>query len=97
MLKAVQKCLESSTDRKFGNHGTWWSLPSTGDVIQYFTYHGNVICRVNWTQRTVYLTNAGWDTSSTNRALNDYKRHFSDSKNFAPGIVFEINDTRENN
>ena len=90
MLKSVERCLECKTDRSFGNHGTWWSMPCTGDIIQYFTYHGNVICRVNWTQKTVYLTNSGWDTRSTNRALNDYKHWFTENTDF------EIIDKREN-
>lgn len=97
MLKAVQNCIDSQTDRKFGNHATFWSYVSTGDIVQYFTYHDNIICRVNWTRKTVQLTNAGWNTKSTNRALNDYKAYFSDSSNFAPGVEFEITDTRENN
>ena len=91
MLKSVEKCLHSKKDLKVGNHGTWWSLPSTGEQIQYFTYHGNVICRVNWTKHTVYLTNAGWNTSSTNRALNDYKRYFQEGWS----ITWDITDTRE--
>lgn len=97
MLKAIQRCIDSQTDRKFGNHGTFWSYVSTGDIIQYFTYHDNIICRVNWTRKTVLLNNAGYYTKSTNRALNDYKAYFSDSSNFAPGVVFEIIDAREKN
>ena len=88
MLKAVQKCIDSKTDKKVGNHATFWTHPCTGDDIQYFTYHGNVICRVNWTRKKVSLDNAGWNTSSTNRALNDYKRYFSSNG-------FEVIDRRE--
>ena len=79
MLKSVLNCVSSIKDAKFGNHATFYSTPITGDSIQYFTYHGNIICRVNWTQKTVLLTNAGWNTSSTNRALNDYERYFKEN------------------
>ena len=90
MLKAVLNCVSSTKDAKFGNHGTYYSTPITGDSIQYFTYHGNIICRVNYTRKTVYLTNSGWNTSSTNRALNDYKRYYSENH-----PTFTIIDERE--
>ena len=41
-----------------------------------FTYHGNTICMVDDTRRRVHLTNAGWNTPSTSRAINDYRRYF---------------------
>ena len=41
-----------------------------------FTYHGHIICAVDDVNQLVYLTHAGWFTSSTNRALNDYRTHF---------------------
>ena len=91
MLKSVLNCVSSIKDAKFGNHATFYSTPITGDSIQYFTYHGNIICRVNWTQKTVLLTNAGWVTPSTNRALNDYERYFKENH-----PTFVIIDERKN-
>ena len=62
--------------------------------MQYFTYFGNTICTVDWKNKKVYLTDAGYDTPSTNRTVNDYKRWFSNKKNFAPGLDLEIIDER---
>ena len=90
MLKAVLNCVSSIKDAKFGNHATFYSNTITGDSIQYFTYHGNIICRVNYTRKTDYLTNSGWNTGSTNRALNDYKRYYSENH-----PTFTIIDERE--
>ena len=91
MLKSVLNCVSSIKDAKFGNHATFYSTPITGDSIQYFTYHGNIICRVNWTQKTVLLTNVGWNTPSTNRALNDYESYFKENH-----PTFVIIDERKN-
>lgn len=89
MLKAVLNCLVSHTDRKFGNHATYFKKEEDKKCIQYFTYHNNLICVVNWTDQKVWLDNAGWNTSSTNRALNDYKRYFEENH-----PLFEITDNR---
>ena len=91
MLKSVLNCVSSIKDAKFGNHATFYSTPINGDSIQYFTYHGNIICRVNWTQKTVLLINAGWNTPSTNRALNDYESYFKENH-----PTFVIIDERKN-
>lgn len=92
MLKAVETLVMAHNNKKVGNHATYFSQNCE---VQYFTYHGNIICTVDWRNKTVRLSNCGWNTSSTNRALNDYKRYFSDGRNFAPGVEFEITDTRE--
>lgn len=41
-----------------------------------FLYHGNKICLVDDQRKRIILTNAGWRTRSTARALNDYRRYF---------------------
>ena len=92
MLKAVERLVLANCKKRVGNHATYFSQNCE---MQYFTYFDNIICTVDWMHKTVRLTNCGWNTSSTNRALNDYKRWFSDSRNFAPGVEFEIIDTRE--
>ena len=89
MLKSVLNCIASDRDRKFGNHATFFSR-GNGNQIQYFTYHDNVVCRVNWTLKRVELSNCGWNTSSTNRILNDYKRYFE-----VHHPTFIIHDTRD--
>ena len=91
MLKAVLNCVSSTKDSKFGNHATFYSnIIANNNVVQYFTYHGNIICRVNWTRQEVLLTNAGYNTRSTNRALNDYKQYFTQNH-----PTFTITDERE--
>ena len=91
MLKAVLNCVSSTKDSKFGNHATFYSnIIANNNVVQYFTYHGNIICRVNWTRKEVFLTNAGYNTCSTNRALNDYKQYFTENH-----PTFTIIDERE--
>lgn len=47
-----------------------------------FLYHGNTICLVDDEKRRVILTHAGWDTSSTTRALNDYRKYFVDERGY---------------
>ena len=91
MLKAVLNCVSSTKDAKFGNHATFYSnIIANNNVVQYFTYHGNIICRVNWTRKEVLLTNASYNTRSTNRALNDYKQYFTQNH-----PTFTIIDERE--
>lgn len=91
MLKAVERLVMSHRSLTVGNHATHFSQDCQ---VQYFTYHGNTICTVDWMNKKVFITDAGWDTISTNRACNDYKRWFSDRRNFAPGVEFEIIDKR---
>lgn len=91
MLKSVSTLLGSKKDKKVGNHATYWTTNFMDDQVQYFTYHGNIICRVNWTRGMVYLTTSGWNTRSTNRALNDYKRFFLNDMS----RKWEIEDMRE--
>ena len=43
-----------------------------------FLYHGNKICLVDDRRKRIILTNAGYRTRSTTRALNDYQRYFVD-------------------
>ena len=91
MLKAVERLVLANCKKRVGNHATYFSQNCE---MQYFTYFDNIICKVDCMNKTVRLTDAGWDTISTNRAVNDYKRWFSNKRNFAPGIEFEIIDER---
>ena len=91
MLKAVETLVNASNNKKVGNHAMYFSQNCE---MQYFTYHGNIVCTVDWMNKKVYLTDAGWDTVSTNRTVNDYKRWFSNKNNFAPGLDLEVIDER---
>ena len=72
MLKAVETLLNSEVSKKLGNH----QVEIKSD-IKYFIYHSTVICKVNTKNKTFIINNGGYNTSSTNRAINDYRRHFS--------------------
>lgn len=61
--------------------GTWGQIISreiahVNGYTREFTYHNNTICLVDDENRRVILTHAGWNTSSTSRAINDYRRYF---------------------
>lgn len=86
MLKAVESLVLANCKKRVGNHATYFSQNCE---VQYFTYFDNIICTVDWVNKKVVLTDAGWDTPSTNRAVNDYKRWYS-----RPGLYLEIIDTR---
>lgn len=72
MLKAV-KALVNHEVIKTGNH----SRESLGDYCEKFIYHWTPICVVNYSNRTFYTDNGGFNTSSTNRAISSYKYYFS--------------------
>ena len=46
------------------------------NATRSFTYHGNVICVVNDIADKFWLSHAGWFTSSTTQALNQYREWF---------------------
>lgn len=75
MLKAIVNLFETNK-KVIGNHSRDGWNDTTGHVTR-FKYHNNVICIIEWNNRTCILTNCGWNTPSTNRALNDYKRYVS--------------------
>lgn len=87
MMKALEKLVDSRANARVGNHAVMFcDIPHNGAALRIlhimqgatraFSYHENFICMVDDTRRRVYLTHAGWHTSSTTRALNDYKRYF---------------------
>lgn len=57
---------------KQGNH----RVETIGDITKYI-YHNTTICTVNNVKKTFKTDNGGWDTQSTTRAINDYKRQFT--------------------
>lgn len=97
MMKAFEKLVTSNGNARVGNHAVMFcDIPNNGAALHIlhimpgtsraFSYHGNYICHVDDTRRRVYLTNCGWGTTSTTRALNDYKRYFID------GLGYELVD-----
>lgn len=70
MLKSIIK-LVNKESKKIGNH----RCESFGDIVEYI-YHQTCICRVNKHTREFSVQNGGYNTSSTNRAINDYSRFF---------------------
>lgn len=87
MMKVLKALVESKKQQRVGNHAVMFcDIPHNGAALRIlhimqgatraFSYHENFICHVDDTRRRVYLTNCGWGTSSTSRALNDYRRYF---------------------
>ena len=74
-------CYYTGRGRKVG---TWGNVINKGEVkhvngfTRTFSYHDSTICLVDDEKQRIILTNAGWHTSSTTRALNDYRRYFVD-------------------
>ena len=73
-MKAISALVESKQNMTIGNHAVE-HLNNNG-FTRKFTYHGNTICLVDDKRKLIILTNAGWNTSSTTRALNEYRRYF---------------------
>lgn len=93
MMKALEKLVASKRNANVGNHAVmFYDIPNIGAALHIlhimqgatraFSYHGNIICHVDDTRRRVYLTNCGWGTCSTTRALNDYRRYFVDGRGY---------------
>ena len=97
MMKALEKLVASKRNARVGNNAVMYcDIPHNGAALRIlhimqgatraFSYHDNFICHVDDVCRRVYLTNCGWGTTSTTRALNDYKRYFVD------GLGYELVD-----
>ena len=93
MMKALERLVASRANATVGNHAVMFcDIPNNGATLHIlhimpgtsraFSYHGNYICHVDDTRRRVYLTNCGWGTSSTTRALNDYRHYFVDERGY---------------
>ena len=79
MLKSIEKLLESSSNLKVGNHSSEHIA-----LACFYTYHGTVICEADYDRESFKLPYKGMyaNSTSTRRAVNDYKRYFTD-KGFA--------------
>lgn len=83
MLKAIEKLL-NGTATKVGNHRAVRTA-----IGVYYYYHNTAVCVATY-DCTVKFDNGGWGTSSTTRAINDYRKHFVDRLGFEE--VSEIKD-----
>ena len=67
-MKCIQTLLKATSDKKVGNH----KVVITAEKESYY-YHWTCICEVNHKDRTITITNGGYKTPSTTRAINCYK------------------------
>lgn len=73
MLVVVKDLVCASRDMKKGSH----KVVKYPTGIREFIYYSTAICTVNDNERTFSTDNGGYGTSSTTRAINDYKRYFT--------------------
>ncbi len=75
MLKTVEKLIDfglnKTTDKKIGNHEV---VVNRYNQTTSFYYFDTAIAVIDYNERLITLSQGGWNTVSTNRALNDYKR-----------------------
>ena len=73
MLKSIEKLVGCRNGLKVGNHSSEHS-----HAVCYYMYHGTVICEANYDKKEFKLPYGGTyaNSSSTKRAVNDYKRYF---------------------
>ena len=74
MLRAIEQLLSGERCR-VGNHSVE-SFNQCGHTINNYIYRSTIICAVNENEKTFRTSNGGWNTSSTTRAINDYRKHF---------------------
>lgn len=75
MLKSIEKLLESSSNLKVGNHSSEHNYE-----VWFYMYHGTIICEANYVKKEFKLPYNGAysHSTSTRRAVNNYKRYFLD-------------------
>ena len=73
MLVTVKDLVASNKDMKKGSH----RVVKYPTGIREFIYYATIICLVNDKECTFSTNNGGYATSSTTRAINDYKRYFT--------------------
>lgn len=70
MLRAIEQ-LVSGERTKVGNH-----YVKSYHYWEDFFYHSTCICSVDHGNKSFKTDNGGWNTSSTTRAINDYRKYF---------------------
>lgn len=77
MMKSGEKLIASAKlgrEKTIGNHSLKIAFNSW-----FFYYHNTAICIYNTVTKVVQYKNGGWNTTSTNRAINSYKEYFGKS------------------
>ena len=74
MLKAIEQRLSGERCKVVSDRGE--SFDQCGHTSNNYIYHSTIICAVNENEKTFRTSNGGWNTSSTTRAINDYRKHF---------------------
>ena len=74
MLRANEQIVRV-INTKVGNHSVSTNYVH-GCTVKDYIYHSTPICTVNEDRMTFSTDNGGWNTSSTTRAINDYRRYF---------------------
>ena len=76
-MKAIDTLVAQKTGFKnIGNHG----VINKNDNTSWYQYHITTICIADHTNKTVEYRNGGYNTRSTNQAINCYRKHFADYK-----------------
>jgi hypothetical protein len=73
MRTYAEKLTSATSYMKCGNHKVIFT--ETG---REFIYWSTAICVVNDVEKTFYTDNGGYNTSSTNRAINQYRCYFTE-------------------
>lgn len=73
MLKSIEKLLNCWDDLKVGNHSS-----KRIHSVFYYMYFGTIICEADYDREEFKLPYNGAysHSTSTRRAVNDYKRYF---------------------
>ena len=72
-MKTVKSLLEAKRDAKKGNH----SVVITSNYRRFY-YYETPICFVNDRNKTFMTNNWGWNTKSTNRSINSYRKQLKE-------------------
>lgn len=75
MLKSIEKLLDCWDDLKVGNHSS-----KRIHSVFYYMYFGTIICEADYSKKEFKLPYNGAysHSTSTRRAVNNYKRYFTD-------------------
>lgn len=68
LILAAENGMKSARE---GNHSM-----KQDDTNIYYTYHDTIICTYNKREKVAYYNNGGYETSSTTRAINAYKKYY---------------------
>jgi hypothetical protein len=70
LMETTKQLLNASKNKTMGNHSVVHI--NNGAMCRNFTYHYTCIVEANDTKKTFTISNGGYDTNSTNKALSSY-------------------------